>query len=258
MLLITEYLIAASLTSKMWVATRWQQRVIFHWQNSQNKAKNKRKKSAASGLKSCSCHSRTPRNLTSPSRRQHTRWSPHGPMDGWTLSVRKPAAAFSLPLLLSAAFILILVVSVVSVPAVVIVTKTWKWNVRHFFYFKFFQLHLNNPIKVNSDWPVDLVSAKSGPLILKFNFEIYSNDWVTGEATASAESLNPPIRPDFRRLEASHLIPIFTHLKHFIHFFLNFDYNFWIIYIKLSRVQYNFMQIRRLIYSNHIELHIIL
>ena len=45
-------------------------------------------------------------------------------MDGWTLSVRKPAAAFSLPLLLSAAFILILVVSVVSVPAVVIVTKT--------------------------------------------------------------------------------------------------------------------------------------
>ena len=178
-----------------------------------------RKKSAASGLKSCSCHSRTPRNLTSPSRRQHTRWSPHGPMDGWTLSVRKPAAAFSLPLLLSAAFILILVVSVVSVPAVVIVTKTWKWNVRHFFYFKFFQLHLNNPIKVDSDWPVDLVSAKSGPLILKFNFEIYSNDWVTGEATASAESLNPPIRPDFRRLEASHLIPIFTHFKHFIHFF---------------------------------------
>ena len=127
-----------------------------------------------------------------------------------------------------------------------------------FFYFKFFQLHLNNPIKVDSDWPVDLVSAKSGPLILKFNFEIYSNDWVTGEATASAESLNPPIRPDFRRLEASHLIPIFTQLKHYIHFFLNFDYNFWIIYIKLSRVQYNFMQIRRLNYSNHIELHIIL
>ena len=89
-----------------------------------------------------------------------------------------------------------------------------------FFYFKFFQLHLNNPIKVDSDWPVDLVSAKSGPLILKFIWDLFKwlgHRW--SDCKSTAESLNPPIRPDFRRLEASHLIPIFTHLKHFIHFF---------------------------------------